>query len=375
MFAGQGRRIQVYEVTTRDGFQIEPTFIPTAAKVALIDELSRTGLTKIEVTSFASPKAIPSLRDAEEVFRGITRASGVVYSCLVPNQRGAERALAVKVDEINLVMSVSETHNLANLRMTREQSYAQLAETIRTVRHSGIVTNASLSVCFGCPMEGPVAEAEVWRFSERLLAAGAGGISLCDTTGMAHPAQVAGMVEEFRRRFPTAALTLHLHNTRGMGLANILAALQAGADRFDASLGRSGRLPVCTGGDRQRLHRGPGPHAGGPRLCDGHRPRPLACVRTLAARDRGPRGAGAGGQGGEDSGSASGAGVAGRDASQGSGAGVGRDVPPPDFRLTRDPCPGYVRGSQNGPGRRFESPAWIRGQVGGGAGVVRRAAR
>ena len=144
-------------------------------------------------------------------------------------------------------MSVSETHNLANLRMTREQSYAQLAETIRAVRHSGIVTNASLSACFGCPMEGPVAEADVWRFSERLLAAGAGGISLCDTTGMAHPAQVAGMVEEFRRRFPTAALALHLHNTRGMGLANILAALQAGADCFDASLGGLGGCPYAPG--------------------------------------------------------------------------------------------------------------------------------
>ena len=247
MFAGQGKPIHVTEVTTRDGFQIEPTFVPTAAKIGLIDELSRTGLPKIEVTSFTSPKAIPSLRDAEEVFRGIVRAPGVNYSCLVPNQRGAERALAVKVDEINLVMSVSETHNLANLRMTREQSYAQLAETIRAVRHSGIVTNASLSACFGCPMEWPVAEAEVWRFSERLLAAGAGGISLCDTTGMAHPAQVAGMVEEFRRRFPTAALALHLHNTRGMGLANILAALQAGADRFDAALGGLGGCPYAPG--------------------------------------------------------------------------------------------------------------------------------
>jgi hydroxymethylglutaryl-CoA lyase len=165
----------------------------------------------------------------------------------VPNQRGAERALAVKVDEINLVMSVSETHNLANLRMTREQSYAQLAETLRAVRGSGILTSASLSACFGCPIEGPVAEADVWRFSERLLAAGAEGISLCDTTGMAYPRQVAGMVEEFRRRFPTAALTLHLHNTRGLGLANILAALQAGSDRFDAALGGLGGCPYAPG--------------------------------------------------------------------------------------------------------------------------------
>jgi hydroxymethylglutaryl-CoA lyase len=246
-FDGRGKRIEVCEVTTRDGFQIEPAFVPTEAKVALIDGLSGTGLSKIEVTSFASPKAIPNLRDAEEVFRGITRVPGVAYSCLVPNRRGAERALAARADEINLVMSVSETHNLANLRMTREQSGAELSETIRAVRGSGVAVNASLSTCFGCPMEGPVAEADVWRWSERLLAAGAGGISICDTTGMAHPAQVSYMVEEFRRRFSGAALTLHLHNTRGLGLANVLAALQAGADRFDASLGGLGGCPYAPG--------------------------------------------------------------------------------------------------------------------------------
>lgn len=247
MLAEQGRRIFVYEVTTRDGFQIEPAFVPTETKIALINELSRTGLPKIEATSFTSPKAIPNLRDAEEVFRDITRVPGVIYSCLVPNQRGAERAMAARVDEINLVMSVSETHNLANLRMTREQSCTQLAEVIRAVRLSGVAINASLSTSFGCPMEGPVAEDEIWRFSERFLSAGADGISLCDTTGMAHPSQVAAMAEGFRGRFPTAALTLHLHNTRGMGLANILAALQAGTDRFDASLGGLGGCPYAPG--------------------------------------------------------------------------------------------------------------------------------
>lgn len=247
MFEGNGRHIVICEVATRDGLQIERTFVPTPVKIALIDELSRTGLQKIEATSFASPKAIPNLSDAEDVFRGVVRAPGVTYAALVPNLRGAERAVAVKVDEINLVMSVSETHNLANLRMTREQSCAQLAETIQAVQASGVSINASLSTCFGCPMEGPVPEGEVWRLSERLLAAGARGISICDTTGMAHPAQVAAMVEGFRRRFPAAALTLHLHNTRGMGLANVLAALQAGADRFDASLGGLGGCPYAPG--------------------------------------------------------------------------------------------------------------------------------
>ncbi len=247
MFDGAGKRITVCEVATRDGFQVEPTFVPTPAKIALIDGLSRTGLPKIEVTSFASPRAIPNLRDAEEVFRGIARMPGVTYAALVPNLKGAERAVSVGVGEINLVMSVSETHNLANLRMTREQSCAQLAETIRAVQGSGAAINASLSTCFGCPMEGRVPEGEVWRFSERLLAAGAGGISLCDTTGMGHPVQVASLVAGFRRRFPSAALTLHLHNTRGMGLANVLAALQAGADRFDASLGGLGGCPYAPG--------------------------------------------------------------------------------------------------------------------------------
>jgi len=241
-----GSSVYVQEVAPRDGFQIEPTFIPTEAKIALIDELGKTGLPVIEATSFTSPKAIPALRDAEEVMRGISRAPGVVYTALVPNMRGAERALAARVDEINLVMSVSETHNLVNLRMTREQSCAQLCEVIRALG-GRLPINASLSTCFGCPMEGPVPEEEVWRWAERLQAAGAGGITICDTTGMAQPRQVGRMVAEYRRRFPGTVLTLHLHNTRGLGLANVLAALDAGAERFDASLGGLGGCPYAPG--------------------------------------------------------------------------------------------------------------------------------
>lgn len=247
MFEGRGRHIQVFEVAPRDGFQIEPVFIPTRDKIELIDALSRTGLTKIEATSFTSPKAIPSLRDAQEVMTGLTRPPGVVYAALVPNVRGAERALAARVDEVNVVMSISETHNLANLRMTREQSFAQMAEVIGLVRGAGAAVNGSLSTCFGCPMEGAVSRDEVWRWTDRLLEAGANAISLCDTTGMAHPAQVAEMVDTFRRRWPGATLTLHLHNTRGMGLANVLAAMEAGADRFDASLGGLGGCPYAPG--------------------------------------------------------------------------------------------------------------------------------
>lgn len=241
-----GKKISVHEVAPRDGFQIEPAFIPTEAKIALINQLSQTGLPVIETTSFTSPKAIPALRDAEEVMQGITRVSGVTYTALVPNMRGAERAVAARVDEINLVMSVSETHNLANLRMTRDQSSDQLCEVIRALA-GRVPINASLSCCFGCPIEGTVAEEEIWRWATRLLAAGARGITLCDTTGMAQPRQVGRIVAEYRRRFPGTALTLHLHNTRGLGLANALAALDAGVDRFDASLGGLGGCPYAPG--------------------------------------------------------------------------------------------------------------------------------
>jgi hydroxymethylglutaryl-CoA lyase len=241
-----GKRIVVQEVAPRDGFQIEPAFIPTEAKVALINALGETGLPAIEATSFASPKAIPALRDAEEVMRGIARASGVTYAALVPNLRGAGRALAAGVDEMNLVMSVSETHNLANLRMTREQSFVQLCEVVRACAGRAAV-NVSLATSFGCPMEGAVPEAEAWRWVSRVLDAGVSNITLADTTGMAHPAQMARMVGAFRDRWPNARLTLHLHNTRGLGLANVLAALGAGADRFDASLGGLGGCPYAPG--------------------------------------------------------------------------------------------------------------------------------
>jgi formyl-CoA transferase len=170
-----------------------PISSPTDDKVALVDALSECGYAKIEVTSFTSPKAIPMLRDAEEVMGRIRRVPGVEYTVLVPNLRGAERALESRADELNLVMSVSETHNLANLRMPREKSFAALSDV---VRHVGGRTpiNVSLSCCFGCPMEGEVPEEEVLRWSERFAAFGADrvrGLTICDTTGMAHPAQVA----------------------------------------------------------------------------------------------------------------------------------------------------------------------------------------
>ncbi len=239
-------RIYFNEVVTRDGFQIEPSFVPTDAKVALIDALSLCGYAKIEVTSFTSPKAIPMLRDAEEVMGRIQRMPGVEYTVLVPNLRGAERAMEAKADELNLVMSTSETHNLANLRMTRAQSFAALSGVVRFVDDQ-VPINVSLSTCFGCPMEGDVALDDVLAIARRFADHGVRGLTICDTTGMAHPLQVKRMAEVLQAQLPDTQLTLHFHNTRGMGLANILAAVQAGITRFDGSLGGLGGCPYAPG--------------------------------------------------------------------------------------------------------------------------------
>jgi len=248
VWTGASRRVYLQEVGTRDGLQAEAAFVPTDDKVALVNRLSDAGLAKIEVTAFVSPKAIPALRDAEQVLRGIRRKPGVVYSALVPNVRGAERAVESRVDEMNLVMSATESHNLANLRMTREQSFAGLAKVAAIGRRADIAVNVSLSCAFGCPMEGdvPLATVLAWcgRYVETL---GAHGVTLCDTTGMAYPTQVVALTRAFRQRWPGTELTLHFHNTRGMGLANVLAGIDAGADRFDASFGGIGGCPYAPG--------------------------------------------------------------------------------------------------------------------------------
>ena len=247
LWHGAARRIHVQEVGTRDGLQMEAQFVPTEDKIALIDALSATGLAKIEVTSFTSPTAIPALRDAEIVMREIQRAPGVVYTALVPNVRGAERAIESRTDELNLVMSTSETHNLANLRMTREQSFAGLVQVVRAAQAARVPVNVSLSCVFGCPMEGDVPVDGVFGWAQRFVDLGVQGLTLCDTTGMAYPTQVAAITRAARERWPGMELTLHFHNTRGMGLANVLAGIDAGADRFDTSLGGLGGCPYAPG--------------------------------------------------------------------------------------------------------------------------------
>jgi hydroxymethylglutaryl-CoA lyase len=240
-------RIYINEVVTRDGFQIEPAFVPTEEKINLINRLSRTGMAMIEATSFTSPKAIPNLRDAEEVMRRIDRVPGVKYTALLPNVKGCERAIASKVDELNLVMSASQTHNRANLRMSCEQSLAQFAEIVKFAQGALVSINASLSTSFGCPFDGVVPERRVLEMVRHFLDAGIQSVTLCDTTGMANPKQVRMLCQAVRARWPEVKFTLHFHNTRGMGLANVVAALQAGMLHFDASLAGLGGCPFAPG--------------------------------------------------------------------------------------------------------------------------------
>ncbi|WP_018905625.1 hydroxymethylglutaryl-CoA lyase [Variovorax paradoxus] len=247
MKEGKGKRLFINEVATRDGFQMESRFIPTDDKIALIDRLGTLGYAKIEVTSFTSAKAIPALRDGEEVMQRIARRPDVVYTALVPNLRGAERALESRIGEFNVVMSVSETHNLGNLRMTREQSFAQLAEVIALASQAGVPVNVSLSCVFGCPMEGEVPLAGVLEWIDRFAALQVQGVTLCDTTGMAFPTQVQAVCEAVMARYPGLQWTAHFHNTRGMGLANTVAAVEAGIERLDMSLGGIGGCPYAPG--------------------------------------------------------------------------------------------------------------------------------
>lgn len=241
------QRAFLHEVVTRDGFQSLDRFIPTDEKIALIDELGRTGLAKIEATSFVSPKAIPNLADADEVMRGITRAPGVEYAVLVPNARGVERALPHHPEEVNFAISASATHNRMNLRMTQDQSFAQLGEVVRATAGTDVRVQVSLSTTFGCPVEGKVDEEVVFAWVQRFCELGVGGITLADTTGMANPVQVGRIAAHYLALAGAPELTLHFHNTRGMGLANVCAGLAAGARRFDASLGGLGGCPYAPG--------------------------------------------------------------------------------------------------------------------------------
>jgi hydroxymethylglutaryl-CoA lyase len=242
-------KVSVREVGPRDGLQNEKTWVPTEQKIALLNALSHTGLKRIEAVSFVHPKAIPQMRDSAEVIAGIERVPGVVYSAIVPNPVGARRAIENRVDEVEIFLSASESHNQKNVRMSVADSLKGAQEIASTLNEAKIPFDAVISTAFGCPFEGDVPVERVLWVAEQLLNLNPRPVRLTlgDTTGMANPRQVAEICAAFKERFPNITLGLHFHNTRGTGLANVLAGLQAGITHFDSSLGGLGGCPYAPG--------------------------------------------------------------------------------------------------------------------------------
>lgn len=239
--------VEIGEVGPRDGLQNEAT-VPVDDRIRLIDALSATGLRRIEAVSFVSPAAIPPMAGAADVMAGITRRPGVTYRALVPNVKGAELALAAGVDEIEVVVSASETHNRRNVKRSVDESVAAAGELTTLAHDAGTPVEAIVSTAFGCPYEGDVPEARVAGVAARLRDGGADRLSFGDTTGMATPARVHSLLDALDGVEITAdAISLHFHNTRGTGLANVVTALERGVTRFDASIGGLGGCPYAPG--------------------------------------------------------------------------------------------------------------------------------
>jgi len=245
----QVKQVQIREVGPRDGCQNEPEVLPTEVKVELIDALARTGLPRLEVTSFVRPDVIPQLADATAVLEQIDVPASVSRGVLIPNERGLENALAVRdrFDEINVFLSASETHNRKNVNRSIEESLTGLERVLGRAREAGLRCEGVISVSFGCPYEGRVEPERVFAIARRLVAAGAHEIGFGDTTGMANPVQVRAFFEQARETLPGVELTAHFHNTRGQGLANVYAALEAGVSSFESSFGELGGCPVPPG--------------------------------------------------------------------------------------------------------------------------------
>jgi hydroxymethylglutaryl-CoA lyase len=238
--------VKVREVGPRDGFQNEPEVIATDEKVRLVERLARTGLRRLEVTSFVRADVIPQLADGAEVLRRAEIPDDVSVSVLIPNERGLEGALAVRdrFQEVNLFLSASETHNRKNVNRSIEESLAGLERVIARAREEGLRCEGVISVAFGCPYEGEVPRGRVLSIARRLVDAGCEEIAFGDTTGMANPVQV----ERFFDGLDLGVeLTAHFHNTRGQGLANVTSALRAGVRSFESSFGELGGCPVPKG--------------------------------------------------------------------------------------------------------------------------------
>lgn len=257
-------RVHICEVGTRDGLQNESGQFSTDDKVALIEGLADAALPVIEVTSMVSPRWVPQMADAEEVLARIRRRPGTRYRVLVPNLRGTERALACQVDDLVYTVVATETYSRRNWNMSIAASLEQIRLSIERVRRDprSLRVGVGIGACFGCPYEGDVPANQVDSLVRRLVELGADEVSLNDSTGMANPRQVAGTVARLRDRWPDVPLALHLHNTRGTGLANLLAGLQQGITRFDTSIGGLGGCPfapkaagnICTEDTVHMLH-------------------------------------------------------------------------------------------------------------------------
>ncbi|BBU39521.1 MAG: hydroxymethylglutaryl-CoA lyase [Bacillaceae bacterium] len=241
------KHVTIKEVGPRDGLQNEKTAIATEDKIAWINQLSKTGLTYIEITSFVHPKWIPQLADALDVAAGIERAPGVTYAALVPNQKGLENALTTQVDEISVFMSASETHNQKNINKSISDTYPVLTAVVQEAKRAKKTVRGYLSTVFGCPYEGEVSIEQVAAISERLFEMGVDELSLGDTIGVATPRQVEAVLNSLLKRFPKEKLSMHFHDTRGTALANVLLSLEMGITTFDSSLGGLGGCPYAPG--------------------------------------------------------------------------------------------------------------------------------
>jgi hydroxymethylglutaryl-CoA lyase len=241
--------VSIREVGPRDGFQNEPEVIATEDKIRLVEMLALTGLKRLEVTSFVRADVIPQLGDAREVLGRADIPDGVSVSVLIPNERGLDNALELRdrFHEVNGFLSATETHNRKNVNRSVEESLSGLERVFGRACEHGLRCEGVISVSFGCPYEGEVAPDTVFAIAERLAAAGCEEVAFGDTTGMANPRQVREFFAQARERLPDVELTAHFHNTRGQGLANVLAALEAGVRSFESSFGELGGCPVPRG--------------------------------------------------------------------------------------------------------------------------------
>jgi hydroxymethylglutaryl-CoA lyase len=240
-------RVTITEVGLRDGLQMESRFVPTEQKLQLLEALVAAGVRRFEATSFVSPRAVPQLADAAELLRQVQRRSDVTLAALAPNAKGIERAIEARADEVVVFLSASETHNRKNLNRSRERSLQDMRQAAQLVQGTGVRLHAAIAVAFGCPFEGDVPLQDVERLASAFAELGFHGITLGDTTGMATPRLVRERIGMLQRKLPQLPVTLHFHNTRGIGLVNVVAGLECGVHSFESSLGGIGGCPFAPG--------------------------------------------------------------------------------------------------------------------------------